>query len=79
MFLIKDANLRNGAFKPGGHESIWLFVTEEKTPDRTPYRDFLDSDLLNWDGQTQLSRINLTWRDCIGRMTSNLSIYLDNT
>jgi 5-methylcytosine-specific restriction enzyme A len=53
LFDIRDANLRNGVFKPSGHESVWLFVTEQKPPDRTPYTDYLDGDLLNWDGQTR--------------------------
>ena len=32
VFAIKDATIRNGIFRPKGHESIWLFITEEKTP-----------------------------------------------
>jgi hypothetical protein len=51
-FGIKDATLRTGIFRPPGHESVWLFVTEKKTPDRTQYRDHLDGDDLSWDGQT---------------------------
>src|SRR5262249_11901884 len=51
-FGITDATLNTGIFRPPGHESVWLFVTEKKTPDRTPYRDHLDGDDLSWDGQT---------------------------
>jgi predicted HNH restriction endonuclease len=51
-FGITDATLNTGIFRPPGHDSIWLFVTEQKTPDRTQYRDHLDGDDLSWDGQT---------------------------
>jgi putative restriction endonuclease len=32
---VKDATIKNGIFHPKGHDSVWLFVTEEKTKDRT--------------------------------------------
>ena len=51
-FGISDATIRTGVFHPKGHESVWLFVTEQKTSDRTPYVDHLEGDLLRWDGQT---------------------------
>jgi putative restriction endonuclease len=51
-FHIRDATLNNGVFRPNGHASVWLFVTEEKAPDRRPYRDKLDGDELSMDGQT---------------------------
>lgn len=51
-FNISDATIKNGVFKPKSHESIWLFVTEKKTPDRTQYVDHLDGDILVWDGQS---------------------------
>jgi hypothetical protein len=51
-FGITDATLNTGIFQPTGHESVWLFVTEKKTPDRTQYRDHLDGNNLSWDGQT---------------------------
>lgn len=51
MFQIGDASLRNGVFHPKGHDSVWLFVTERKGPDDTPYRDMLAGDTLWWDGQ----------------------------
>lgn len=52
-FDIKDATLNNGIFKPKQHDSVWLFITEEKTADRTQYRDILKGDVLQMDGQTQ--------------------------
>jgi predicted HNH restriction endonuclease len=52
MFNITDATLNTGVFRPQGHDSVWLFVTLHKTPDRAQYSDFLDGDILQWDGQT---------------------------
>jgi len=53
MFSITDATIYTGIFQPAGHESVWLFVTENKTRDRTQYQDLLDGDVLDWDGQTK--------------------------
>jgi hypothetical protein len=53
MFSIRDATINTGTFRPKGHDSVWLFVTENKTPDRTQYYDHLDGDTLHWDGQLQ--------------------------
>lgn len=50
-FDIKDSTINNGIFRPKNHESIWLFVTKEKTPDRTQYSDLLDGDDLYMEGQ----------------------------
>jgi putative restriction endonuclease len=58
-FRIGDAALNNGIFRPKGHSSVWLFVTERKTPDRTPYKDRLDDGKLHMDGQTQGRTDNL--------------------
>jgi 5-methylcytosine-specific restriction protein A len=52
MFGIMDATINTGVFRPKGHNSVWLFVTEHKTPDRTQNADNLDGDILKWDGQT---------------------------
>ena len=52
QFTIKDATINTGIFQPKGHDSVWLFVTEQKTPDRTQYVDRLDGDELRWEGQT---------------------------
>jgi putative restriction endonuclease len=51
-FGVKDATINNGIFRPRGHDSIWLFVTEEKTKDRTQYTDEFSGDDLYFDGQT---------------------------
>lgn len=50
-FGILDATINNGLFKPADHNSVWLFVTKEKTSDRVQYRDSLDGDILTMDGQ----------------------------
>lgn len=52
MFDIKDATILNGIFKPKNHSSIWLFVTKNKTSDRTDYYDDFDGEFLTFEGQT---------------------------
>lgn len=52
LFTISDATLNTGIFAPNGYNSIWLFVTEKKSADRTQYADRLIGDTLYWDGQT---------------------------
>jgi putative restriction endonuclease len=52
MFSIVDATVNTGVFRPAGSKSLWLFVTRDKTSDRTQYADRLDGDLLHWEGQT---------------------------
>lgn len=52
QFGIKDATINNGIFKPKGHDSVWLFVTKDKTSDRTQYQDTLNGDVLTMEGQT---------------------------
>lgn len=49
----QDASIRNGVFHPRGFASVCLFVTEDKSKDRTQYIDFLDGDTLQWQGQQQ--------------------------
>ncbi len=53
QFSITDATIRNGIFPPKGICSIWLFITEEKTPDRTQYHDLFDGQILQFEGQTK--------------------------
>jgi hypothetical protein len=38
MFNIRDATINTGIFRPKGHDSVWLFVTEKKNlrPDPVP-------------------------------------------
>jgi len=59
QFGITDATINNGVFQPKGHQSVWLFVTEEKGKDRTAYKDYLEGDILHWDGQTKGRTDNL--------------------
>lgn len=52
MFGIVDSTVNTGVFRPKGSRSLWLFVTRDKTSDRTQYKDHLEGDLLHWEGQT---------------------------
>ncbi|MDR0212048.1 MAG: HNH endonuclease [Pseudomonas putida] len=51
-FDIHDATLNTGIFRPKGYDSVWLFITEHKTSDRTQYEDALEGDILRMQGQT---------------------------
>jgi putative restriction endonuclease len=51
QFGIKDATLMTGIFRPKGHDSIWLFITDKKTSDRTQYRNRLDHNQLEFESQ----------------------------
>jgi hypothetical protein len=53
LFRITDATINTGVFQPKGHSSIWLFVTKNKTPDRTAYNDDFDGQILNFEGQLE--------------------------
>ncbi len=53
LFHITDATINTGIFQPKGHSSIWLFVTKNKTPDRTAYNDDLNGQVLSFEGQLQ--------------------------
>ncbi|MER8646697.1 DUF3427 domain-containing protein [Mesorhizobium sp. M1252] len=53
IFSISDATINNGVFRPDGFLSIWLFITEKKTVDRTQYVDRVVDDVIHWNGQTQ--------------------------
>lgn len=53
VFSISDATIRTGIFRPKNHNSVWVFITEKKTADQTPYADVLVGDLLQWDGQVK--------------------------
>lgn len=52
LFGFTDATINNGVFHPKGYNSVFLFVTEKKTPDRTQFLDLLNGDTLQWQGQT---------------------------
>ncbi|SAL49186.1 hypothetical protein AWB73_05076 [Caballeronia turbans] len=47
----QDATINTGVFRPAGFDSVLLFVTETKTPDRVQYVDKLEGDVLHWQGQ----------------------------
>ncbi|UYZ58036.1 DUF3427 domain-containing protein [Hymenobacter latericus] len=51
QFGINDATINTGVFRPRNTKSVWLFVTEEKTADKTQYKDKLDGNMLKWQGQ----------------------------
>lgn len=53
LFDISDATINTGVFQPKGTSSLWLFVTRDKTNDRTQYQDRRDGDVLHWQGQTE--------------------------
>ena len=52
LFGVNDATINTGVFSPKGYNSIWLFITKQKTPDRTAYEDSLEGDTLYFQGQT---------------------------
>lgn len=53
LFSITASSINNGIFKPSAFDSVWLFVTEQKTADRIQYDDLLTGDILRMEGQTQ--------------------------
>jgi len=53
LFGITDATINTGVFKPAGYNSVWLFITEEKSSDRTQYEDHFAGDDLYFEGQTK--------------------------
>ena len=70
MFDIKDATINNGIFPLKGYQSIWLFVTENKTNDSPQYKDLLHDNILDWDGQMQGRKDDLI----INHETENLEL-----
>ncbi len=52
LLNTKDATINTGVFRPKGHDSVLLFVTEYTTPDGDAYRNVLRGRTLEWDGQT---------------------------
>jgi len=71
-FGIHDATLKTGIFRPLGHDSVWLFITIDKTSDRTQYGDRLDGDDLWMEGQTKRRKDALL----IGHESSGLELLL---
>jgi putative restriction endonuclease len=52
-FQITAASINTGIFKPAAFDSVWIFVTETKTADKTQYEDVLIGDVLQMEGQTE--------------------------
>lgn len=52
LFGITDKTVDTGIFRPKGHDSVWIFITEAKSADMTLYVDHLHGDVLEWQGQT---------------------------
>jgi len=52
LLKTSDAAIKNGIFRPAGYSSVLLFVTEQKSVDRTPYIDKLEGDTLRMQGQS---------------------------
>lgn len=48
-----DSTINTGVFRPAGFSSVLLFVTKNKTRDRTQFVDQLDGDVLRWQGQSK--------------------------
>jgi hypothetical protein len=53
LFKITASSINSGVFKPAPLSSVWLFITENKTSDRTQYVDLLDGDILFMEGQSK--------------------------
>lgn len=51
LFHITASSIDTGIFKPQSFDSVWLFMTEHKTADRTQYNDALNGNVLHMDGQ----------------------------
>jgi len=48
----QDATINTGIFRPAGSSSVLIFITKNKTSDRTQYEDHLDGDTLHCQGQS---------------------------
>lgn len=48
----QDATINTGIFRPSGFSSVLIFITKNKTSDRTQYEDHLDGDTLHCQGQS---------------------------
>ena len=51
IFEIRDSTINTGIFRPKGTSSVWLFITDKKTSDRTPYINRLKGNILYCQGQ----------------------------
>lgn len=48
----QDATINTGIFRPSGFSSVLIFITKNKTSDRTQYEDHLEGDTLHFQGQS---------------------------
>lgn len=53
LFQISASSINTGIFKPAAFDSVWIFITEHKTADRTQYEDILTGDVLEMEGQSK--------------------------
>jgi putative restriction endonuclease len=53
ILSTQDSTINTGVFRPAGFSSVLLFVTKDKTQDRTQYADHLDGEILHWQGQSK--------------------------
>ena len=51
MLGVNGGAMGTGVFRRQGSPSVLLFVTEQKSADRTQYADRLEGDTLFWEGQ----------------------------
>ena len=51
QFKITGPRINTGVFQPESTSSVWLFITEKKSADRTQYHDHLEGHILFWQGQ----------------------------
>jgi 5-methylcytosine-specific restriction protein A len=52
-FQITDSIIKNGVSIPKDTSSVWLLITEEKSPDGTGYRYHFDGQILQFEGNTK--------------------------
>lgn len=77
LFQITAGSINTGVFKPSALDSVWLFITEEKTKDRTQYHDILTGDVLHMDGQ-ELGRTDYLIKEQLERGLELLVFYRKN-
>lgn len=51
LLKSRDSSVNNGIFRPKGQDFVIIFVTMNKTKDRTQYLDLLNGENLAWEGQ----------------------------
>jgi putative restriction endonuclease len=71
-----DSTINNGIFRPKGFSSVLIFITKNKTSDRTQYLDSLAEGILRFQGQTK-GRTDHLIRDHIAHGLELLVFYRD--